>query len=70
MSSAEFAKGSAIFVVVIVAGFLSTTYVDRRFAAAEVGSLTVPPSSTACVEEGAWKNWPYPNVPTLSPKCE
>jgi hypothetical protein len=72
MTISEFAKGSATFAVVIVAGFLSTTEVDRRFAAAEMNTKVAAPapSVAACVGEGgAWKNWPWPNVPALSPKC-
>jgi hypothetical protein len=33
MTRAEFAKGSATFLVVIVAGLLSETYLDRHLAA-------------------------------------
>jgi hypothetical protein len=72
MTRSEFAKGSATFLVVIVAGFLSTTEIDRRYAAAETDKkVSAPsPSSTACIgEDGAWRNWPWPNVPALSPKC-
>ena len=66
MTLAEFAKGSTAFLVVIVAGLLSTTYVDRHFAA-ETARPTAP---SACVDAGGgWKNWLWPNVPTLSPKC-
>lgn len=26
--------------------------------------------AAACVDQdGSWKNWPYPNVPALGPKC-
>jgi hypothetical protein len=51
--------GLSIFIMVAVAGFVSTTYVDRYFTAAE-----------ACVGgDGSWKNWPWPNAPALSPKC-
>ena len=35
MTRAEFAKGSATFLVVIVAGLLSETYLDRHLAAVE-----------------------------------
>ena len=35
MTRAEFAKGSATFLVVIVAGLLSETYLDRHLAATE-----------------------------------
>ncbi len=64
MTRTEFAMGSATFLVVAVAGFLSTAYVDRQFAAEH------PASQSACVDAGGiWKNWLWPNVPTLSPKC-
>ena len=73
MKLADFAKGSATFLVVIAAGLLSTAYVDRHFAAANTNTSATPATdslSSACVgEDGAWKNWPYPNVPALSPKC-
>jgi hypothetical protein len=27
--------------------------------------------ASACVErDGSWRNWPWPNVPMLSPTCE
>jgi hypothetical protein len=66
MKLAEFAKGSATFLLVIAAGFLSTIYVDRHLSAGDASSS----SRAACVgEDGAWKNWPFPNVPALSPKC-
>ena len=82
MTRAEFARGSATFLVVIVAGFLSTTYLDQRFTMvdADAGKTAKPndrpeatapsTSSTACVgKDGSWKNWPWSNVPMLSPKC-
>ena len=78
MTRAEFAKGSAIFLVVIVAGLLSETYLDRHLAAtdkkpASSDRADAPAPSTpsaACVEkDGSWKNWPWSNVPILSPKC-
>jgi hypothetical protein len=80
MTLAEFAKGTTTFAVVIVSGLLSETYLDRHLAAAEThqqasqsdGAEESAPSasSTACVEnDGSWKNWPWSNVPILSPKC-
>ena len=80
MTRAEFAKGSATFLVVIVAGLFSEAYLDRHLAAAETDKKaassddakapapTTP--SAACVgKDGSWKNWPWSNVPILSPKC-
>jgi len=80
ITRAEFAKGSATFLVVIVAGLLSETYLDRYLASAETDkkatssdgaeASTPPASSAACVgKDGSWKNWPWSNVPILSPKC-
>ncbi|HEX9213195.1 MAG TPA: hypothetical protein VF901_22020 [Bradyrhizobium sp.] len=80
MRLSDLAKGSSVLLGVIVAGYVSTTYVDQRFAAQlKTASAPAPTSSpaptnspapSACVaEDGSWKNWPWPNVPTLSPKC-
>jgi len=80
MTRAEFAQGSATFLVVIVAGFLAESYLDRHLvnetdkkaassASAETTSAETT-SSAACVgKDGSWKNWPWSNVPILSPKC-
>ena len=66
MTQRELVLGSATFLVVIVAGFLSATWVTRHYNAV---SETAP--GTACVgTDGSWKNWVWANVPALSPKCE
>jgi hypothetical protein len=87
MKLADLAKGSTVLLGVVVAGYLSTIYVDQRFAAQpEAASSPAPvssptptdssaptdsPATSACIgEDGKWKNWPFPNVPTLSPKCK
>ena len=74
MRVSDLAKGSSVFLGVIVAGFLSTNYVDRHLAApVKTAGAPAPmntPGSSACVgEDGSWKNWWWPNVPALSPKC-
>ncbi len=75
MTLAEFAKGSTTFAVVIVAGLLSEAYLDRHLAARETDKKAAPSDSAAapapaCVgKDGSWKNWPWSNVPILSPKC-
>ncbi|UWU78494.1 hypothetical protein N2603_08580 [Bradyrhizobium huanghuaihaiense] len=70
MKLSELAKGSSVMLGVIVAGYLSTTYVDQRFATSSVPAKTNGPGSSACVDaDGSWKNWLWPNVPALSPKC-
>ena len=80
MTHTELARGSMTFAAVIVAGFVSTAQLDRHFVAAEAGKKTTSnnrpevaapaPSSAACVgKDGSWKNWPWSNVPALSPKC-
>jgi hypothetical protein len=77
MKRTELAMGSATFVAVAAAGFLSVNWVDRHYAAAAVekpiasgdGHGAQMPS-TACVgADGSWKNWVWANVPMLSPKC-
>ncbi len=71
MTRTEFAKGSATFLVVIVAGLFSTTYANQHFAAAAMDrKATATEHPTACVrKDGSWKNWRWSNVPMLSPKC-
>jgi hypothetical protein len=82
MTRSGFATGSIISIAVIAAGLVSARYVDRHFAMAEARkerasdnqkdapSPRPSTSSGACVDaDGSWKNWPWPNVPMLSPKC-
>jgi hypothetical protein len=80
MTRTELAQGSLTFAALIVAGFVSTAQLDRHFAAAEAAKKTPSDSKTelpapttpsgACVgKDGSWKNWPWSNVPALSPKC-
>lgn len=81
----DLAKGTSVFLGVIVAGYVSTIYVDQRLAPAAAKTTGSPaPTSTpaptdgtapanggsACIGEGgSWKNWRWPNVPMGSPKC-
>ena len=68
MTRSELAMGSATFIAIMAAGFLSQRYLDRHFVAPKAPAPST--SSAACVDEnGSWKNWPWPNVPALSPKC-
>jgi hypothetical protein len=76
MKRNELAIGSATFIAVIVAGFLSVSWVDRHYATAVDKPLAsgdrhaAEMPSTACVDaDGSWKNWVWANVPMLSPKC-
>jgi len=72
MTLSDLAKGSSVLLGVIVAGYVSTSYVDQRLAT-PVKTTSAPTNGlgpSACVgEDGSWKNWPWPNVPALSPKC-
>jgi hypothetical protein len=75
MTRTELATGSATFIAVAAAGWLSATSVDRHFAAVDNGIASAdrnqaqPPSSPCIGADGSWKNWVWANVPTLSPKC-
>jgi len=76
----EFPKRAALFLAMVVAGYYLGTYLDQRFAPDDAyyqaassdhaEAVVLTRSAAACVgTDGAWKNWPWPNVPTLSPKC-
>jgi hypothetical protein len=66
MTRTELLTGSATFLALLVAGVLSSAWVDRHYA----GQAAHVPSASACVTvEGSWKNWIWANVPMLSPKC-
>ena len=68
MNLTKFATGSATFLVVFVAGFLSARWADRHYAG--VTAQMPSASASACVgDDGSWKNWIWANVPMLSPKC-
>jgi hypothetical protein len=78
----QVAAGIATIVVAIVAGTISFDYVNRRYpatpadhpttksAAEQTDSAPVKPSGPCVAADGSWKNWPWPNVPMLSPKCD
>jgi hypothetical protein len=77
MTRLEFLKGLAIFAIVIGAALTSMPYVDRYVEAVSPVKAAIPeiPQTAdappaACVQsDGSYKNWPWPNVPTLSPPC-
>lgn len=81
MTRSEFLKGSAVLAVTLAAGVLSAPCVDRYVAsvaprAVAAGSEPGPRKTevqqppAACVQaDGSWKNWEWPNVPMLSPRC-
>jgi hypothetical protein len=62
MARNEFIKGTAVFVLVFIVGFLSNNSVDQYFAV-EAGQ------KSACIRNGSWHNWSWSNVPMLSPRC-
>jgi hypothetical protein len=84
MTRSGLARGSAIFATMVVAGFFLGTYLDQQFtddatddadyhlvSAGRPEAATPEKSRSACVgEDGSWKNWSWPNVPALSPKCK
>ncbi|QOZ50846.1 hypothetical protein KUL72_05360 [Bradyrhizobium arachidis] len=77
MRLSDLAKGASVFLGVIVAGYVSTVYIDRRLAPPPrtATDTTASPAPTGdgspCIGEGgSWKNWPWPNVPMGSPKCK
>jgi hypothetical protein len=84
MTKSEWIIGLAVIGMTTIAGVISFDYVNRRFpptpapaeqaAAPDTKEQTDSPAVKppgACVEgDGSWRNWSWPNVPMLSPKCE
>jgi hypothetical protein len=84
VTRSQWAIGIATIVLTIIAGVISFDYVNRRFPlkpppaeqaatphAKDQTDREFVKSSGACTEpDGSWRNWSWPNVPMLSPKCE
>jgi hypothetical protein len=81
MTQPDFLKGVAVFAIVTGAAWLSMPYADRYVAAVSPVKAGIPdvkpgtpdtavvPPATCVQSDGSYKNWPWPNVPTLSPPC-
>jgi hypothetical protein len=77
MTRPEFLKGFAVFAITTGAALLSMPYVDRYVEAVAPVKTAIPetpqtadaPPVTCVQSDGSYKNWPWPNVPTLSPPC-
>jgi hypothetical protein len=70
MTRPEFLKGFAVFAITITAAWLSMPYADRYVASVSPDEGKPPDAGVTCVQtDGSYRNWPWPNVPTLSPKC-
>jgi hypothetical protein len=51
--------GAATLILIVGLALASNVLLDRY-----------APGSAACVDaQGSWVNWPWPNVPALSPRC-
>ena len=70
------ASAVGALVVVLALAVASNALLDRYLphmfvAATATGSDEVAPSASACIDaKGEKRNWPWPNAPTLWPKCE
>jgi hypothetical protein len=59
----QLALATATLVLILGLAQASNVLLDRYALSAAVGGA-------ACVDaEGSWVNWPWPNVPALSPPC-
>jgi hypothetical protein len=74
----ELALGLVTCVLILGLAVASNALLDRylagpdKQAAAQDGpdKHPTPEGGAPCVDaKGSWKNWPWPNVPTLSPPC-
>jgi hypothetical protein len=71
-----FGLGTCVLIVGLAVG--SNALLDRYLADAakqltaqgSADKQATVPGGTPCVDaKGSWNNWPWPNVPTLSPPC-
>ena len=56
----------------IVSLALGSNALLDRYLPAQTGGRNVaeaPPGSPCVDDTGKWINWPWPNVPTLAPRC-
>jgi hypothetical protein len=68
MTRGQFAIGTAVSMLIVVAAFVTTRYVNARITDQ---ATTEQPSASPCIDTGSrWKNWSWPNVPWLSPPCK
>lgn len=64
MTMGQIATAAALCGLILLLAAGSNVLLDRYSLAAE------PPSGGACLgEDGAPRNWPWANAPTLWPKC-
>lgn len=82
MTRSEWAIGVTTIILAIIAGTISFDYVNRRYPdtpadhpatksiTEQTDTAPVKPSGPCVAADGSWKNWPWPNVPMLSPKCD
>jgi hypothetical protein len=57
--------------LILIAVALSLSTISAAHAQqAQTQGTTITRGSVACVDEkGNWRNWPWANAPTLSPRC-
>jgi len=65
-----------ILVLILGLSLASNSVLDRYLvppagkAAAADGNVAAAPGAGGCVDaKGSWVNWPWANVPALSPRC-
>jgi hypothetical protein len=64
----QFALGLVTCVLILGLAVGSNALLDRYPAATD--KQATAQGDSACVDaKGSWVNWPWPNVPTLSPPC-
>ncbi len=65
----ELLLGSAICVAIVGLALASNALLDR-YLPLELEQVAAP-EGAACVDaKGSWINWPWANVPALSPRCD
>ena len=64
----DVALGLGTCALILGLAVTSNALLDRYLAGPD--QQATAQGGAACVDaKGSWKNWPWPNVPTLSPPC-
>ncbi len=76
MKIKELALAAMILVLILGLSLASNSVLERYLGppadkpAAAADNVAMAPAGSACVDaKGSWVNWPWANVPALSPAC-
>lgn len=68
MSIKDVALGIGTFILILLLAVVSNAALEIYLLRGDVQTAQGT-GGAACVDGKGWVNWPWPNVPTLSPPC-